>query len=330
MNNCQLRYMFTKTTMDEERLHQENPGGTASPASVTLSVCQDQVKGEIHLGKEIKASTTAGTQADACSPLPDCSDPKNKRQKRLPHSSCCRTVTYDHKRGTFIARNLTVRKEWRRVERIKNMTQRGHSKSEQKESTARKTTNPACPRDYMETKSSETVQHKEMIDCTNLYELQGSLTRSDVLHKSKRMAVSPPSVVTHNKRQLEIRRNCWLGSPRIPNGYPSFHCNKKVGKKTARASLRTGIPGKYVQKYSSNRLPHQGQKVPLKSCPVYQPPAEEKKDESMKHDGENTVGRPGTLNCDLSKHRPGESLVSHQPLLYKITLCYNLLLPSDM
>ncbi|CAH1248875.1 Hypp8466 [Branchiostoma lanceolatum] len=147
-----------------------------------------------------------------------------------------------------------------------------------------------------------------MIDVTKLYTKiqcpEDSMAQSDLNHKSKGTTGENLSPVTTSRGPLENRRTCQLGGPRIPHGYPHSHGNKKSGRKTARASLRTGIPARYI-KYSSMQLPHRVQKVQLKCCTGNQSPDGEKKGNIKRNDGtfgpngENTVERPGE-DLDLS------------------------------
>ncbi|XP_066264418.1 uncharacterized protein [Branchiostoma lanceolatum] len=310
--------------MDEKRLNQSCPAGTAYLGNEAAS--NDEAK-DVMQGKKMKTSATTGVtlQADICSSIsrPVSSIPKSKRHKRLPCSSCSRTMTYDYKMRTFIARNPTQRR--RRVKRIKNRIQRAQSKSVvQKKSTARKTTNPGCSHDLMKTKavqSSETVQTNEMIDVTKLYTkiqcTEDSMAQSDLNHKSKGTTGENLSPVTTSRGPLENRRTCQLGGPRIPHGYPHFHGNKKSGRKTARASLRTGIPARYI-KYSSMQLPHRVQKVQLKCCTGNQSPDGEKKGNIKRNDGtfgpngENTVERPGE-DLDVSNNGQEVCLMCPSP-----------------
>ncbi|XP_078621305.1 uncharacterized protein LOC144887779 [Branchiostoma floridae x Branchiostoma japonicum] len=297
--------------MDENRLtlHQECPAGT-------VATLKDQPK-DVTSQKKTKISSP-GAQADI-SPISKLVNPtsKNKHQKRLPHKSCSRTVTYDCKTRTFVARKS--KHKCRRVERVKIATQHGHSNSViQKKPTARKTTNPGCPLDLVKTKAvqlSERIQPKEKMDVTKLYTklqcTEGSVAESHLIHQSKTGENLPQ--VTTRRAPLQNRRNCWLGSPRIPDGYPHFHGNKKVRQKTARASLRNAISARHV-KYSSMHLPHKVQKVQLKCCTERQHPAGEKKgnNSTFSLNGENTAKRPGK-HCNLSNDKPGESVTCSLP-----------------
>eukprot|EP00058_Branchiostoma_floridae_P002787 XP_002588275.1 hypothetical protein BRAFLDRAFT_86723 [Branchiostoma floridae] len=137
------------------------------------------------------------------------------------------------------------------------------------------------------------------------------MAQSHLIHQST-TGENLPQMMTR-RGPLQNRRNCWLGSPRVPDGYPHFHGNKKVRQKTARASLRNAISARHV-KYSSMHLPHKVQKVQLKYCTERQNSAGDKKGNksTFSLNGEDTAKRPGE-HCDLSNDKPGESVTCSLP-----------------